>query len=171
MGVRVRQRPVLAFVVGSGLVVVVISLMALDDAVRNNRGTGGETVVVISVLAALVGGPLAGAGVAAVGWAVFFPLIAHGALGSIVALPLWVGTAAVVGLIAERAVLAERLRSQVELADFTAHRLRTPAAAIAGLAQALRAREVAEDPARRERVLAAIAEESERLLEVIRAEE
>jgi signal transduction histidine kinase len=133
--------------------------------IRDNRGTGGETVLVLSVLSALAGGPLAGLGVAAVGWGVFFPLIAKDQPGSLVALPLWTATAYLVGLIASRAVLAERAQARLELADFTAHRLRTPAAAISGLVQALRAPEIVDDPIRRERILAAIEAESERLLE------
>jgi signal transduction histidine kinase len=161
---RLQRQRLAVLLIGSGLEIAVIALLAADGEVGRVRGVSGESAVMIAVLAALAGGPVVGASVALIGWIFFFPLIAHSAPASIAALPLWTATAFLVGGVASRLVRSERERAQLAVDDMTAHRLRTPVATIYGMAQTLRRRDLDLDDANRDRLLALIEHESGRLL-------
>jgi signal transduction histidine kinase len=95
---------------------------------------------------------------AATGWAIFFPLVAHSHASSILALPEWTVPAYLVGALSLALVQAERDRGRSELRQQAAHALRTPVATIHGLVQVL-IREGRDEP-----VVRSIEDETERLL-------
>lgn len=121
-------------------------------------------VSLIAVLAAVAGGPVVGGVVAAVGWTIFFVSIAGHSPDSVIALPLWVGTAVLVGLVSARAIASERARAADRLEEITAHGFRTPVATIHGMAEVLRG-DLSLSDETREHMLRLIAEESRRLLD------
>jgi signal transduction histidine kinase len=158
-----QRRPLLVGAFGVALELVVISLIGSDDAIATIRGVGGESVVALAVVGAVFAGPWVGMGMALGGWCVFFPLVAGAHAPSVVALPLWLGVAALVGQLSRRLLLAERERAAAEHEARAAHDLRSPVATIHGLVATLRLR-TDRDPTD-EKVLAAIEDETGRLLE------
>ena len=140
------------FAVGAALEAVAMILLSgrVLDAIDGQElpGTSGSIGVTIAILAGLAGGPLVGAGVAGVGWALFAGLVAqdYDLWSTAVALPLWVGIALVVGLVSDRLVELVRERER-------AHGRRTPLATVAGIAEIVR---TTEDEALREKLLGVI---------------
>jgi signal transduction histidine kinase len=159
---RLRGRPALALVAGVALEAAVMALIGVEPTIRDIRGIGGETGLLLAVIGAIAAGPLAGTLMALAGWAVFFPLIAHEAAASIIALPVWVGTALAVGALSEALLRSERARSRAELDAVAAHELRTPVAVIHGMAQTLRRQDL--DDLERDKLLELIEHESDALL-------
>lgn len=137
-----------------------MALIGTDDGIRGIRGIGGESAALLAVVGAVFAGPLVGAAMAGVGWAVFFPLVAESHPSSIVALPEWVLAAYLVGALSAALVRAERERAASELHRQAAHALRAPIATIHGLVQVLRRDRSAEEP-----IVRAIEDETGRLLE------
>jgi signal transduction histidine kinase len=159
---RLQQHRVVALVAGVTLELVAVLLISLDTAVRDTRGIGGESVVLLAVFGALAAGPVVGAAMAIAGWALFFPLIADDAPGSIIALPLWVLTTYAVGFVSARLVRSERTHTRAELEVVAAHELRTPVAVILGMARSLRRHQLGDEE--RDKLLELIETESENLL-------
>jgi signal transduction histidine kinase len=156
---RVQRRPVPVLLAGIALEALVMALIGGDDALRGIRGIGGESSVLLAVVGAIFAGPFVGVAMAATGWAIFFPLIAKSHPSSIVALPIWVVAAFVVGVMSTALVRAERERERIELQHQAAHALRGPIATIHGLLQMLR-----RDRSQEEKLLRSIEDETERLL-------
>jgi two-component system, OmpR family, phosphate regulon sensor histidine kinase PhoR len=78
-------------------------------------GVPGVTAAVIAAIVAILAGPAGGAVVAVAGWSLYYPLIADGRPGTLVALPFWVGGVVTIGLVAERLRNAEhRARTRAE---------------------------------------------------------
>ena len=78
-------------------------------------GVPGVTAATIAALVAILAGPAGGAIVAVAGWSLYFPLIADGRTGTLVALPFWVGGVVAIGLVAQRLRDAEhQARSRAE---------------------------------------------------------
>jgi signal transduction histidine kinase len=157
-----QRRPLLVGVAGVVLELLLVALIGADDAIAGVRGIGGESAALLAVIGALLAGPLVGAAMAAAGWALFFPLIAHSDWWSIVALPLWVSVATAVGLLSSALLRLERQRIEAARDLQAAHALRTPVATIHGLVTVLTG-ESSDIPS--QPLLRAIADETERLLE------
>jgi signal transduction histidine kinase len=155
---RAQRRPFPVLAAGICLEAVVMLLIGTDDGIRGIRGIGGESAALLAVVGAVFAGPWVGVAMAAVGWAIFFPLVAESHPSSIVALPLWTSAAFLVGALSSALVRAERERGRIELQRQAAHALRTPVATIHGLVQVL-IRGGRDDPA-----LRSIENETERLL-------
>lgn len=160
---RLQEHRTAAIVVGVVLEVVVVLLISVDPGIRDTRGIGGESVVLLAVFGALAAGPLVGAAMTLAGWALFFPLIADDAPQSIAALPLWLVTTYAVGVVSARLARSERAHSRAELEVVAAHELRTPVAVILGMARALRRHELGDD--QRDKLLELIETESQTLLD------
>lgn len=156
---RVQRRPLPVLTVGITLEALVMALIGEDDTLRGIRGIGGESAVLLAVVGAVFAGPFVGVAMAATGWALFFPLIANAHPSSIVALPIWVIAAFLVGAMSTALVRAERERERIELQQRAAHALRAPLATIHGLVQVLR-----RDRSQEEKLLRSIEDETERLL-------
>jgi signal transduction histidine kinase len=155
---RAQRRPFPILVAGVALEALVMLLIGTDDDVRGVRGVGGESAALLAVVGAVFAGPWVGAAMAAVGWAIFFPLVANSHPSSILALPVWTFAAYLVGALSTALVRAERERGRIELQQQAAHALRTPVATIHGLVQVL-IRGGRDEPA-----LRSIEDETERLL-------
>ena len=160
---RIQERPVIIAVVGIALELGIMSLAGSDDAIRGVRGIGGETALSLAVIGALFGGPVVGVLVAAAGWAVFFPTIAGSRLSSVIALPEWLLTVLLVGLLSRAIVTVERHRVEAERDREAAHALRAPVATIRGLVDFLRRRGGPRSP-EEEKVVLALGDETDRLL-------
>jgi signal transduction histidine kinase len=160
---RLRAHRALALAAGVALEAGAMALVGLHPAVRDIRGIGGESGLLLAVFGAIAAGRLVGTLMALAGWAVFFPLIAHEATASLVALPLWTGTALAVGYLSEQLVRSERARAEGELDAVAAHELRTPVAVIHGMAQTLRRRDL--DEPEQDKLLELIEHEADRLLQ------
>jgi signal transduction histidine kinase len=166
-----RRLPYVAVVIGVTVETLAFLLLNLDESVAETLGLAGAIGVVIAVVTALFGGAIAGAVTAGLGWTIFFFTVADQALRTIFALPLWVGTGVIVGLVAGRLIAFERERAEMAVADLTAHGVRTPVATIHGIVQALQSDlDLSEET--RQHMLDLIAQESRRLLdEELRARE
>jgi signal transduction histidine kinase len=140
-------------------------------------GSLGALPVGVACLAGFLAGPVAGAAVALAGWTFFFPFVVHWSPYGLVALPLWIGPAVLLGLVAQRlrarerelAVLEaeqryEELRS--ELANQAQHELRTPAAVIYGMADVLLRDDFDLSMEQQRKFLGLIAESAQRLTDV-----
>jgi signal transduction histidine kinase len=160
---RLQRRPLVVALVGIALEVGVIAAIGSDDQIAGIRGIGGESAVSLAVVGAVFAGPWVGAALALAGWSVFFPLIAHASPPSVVALPVWVGTAVLVGRLSRGLTEAVRLRTEAERDAQAAHALRTPVATIHGLVRVLRSRDGRDEA--EAKVIAAIEDETSRLLE------
>ncbi len=159
---RVQRRWVLTLVVGIALEALAMTLIGTDDSISGIRGIGGETAVSLAVVGAVFGGPWVGVAMAAVGWGLFFPLVAHSHPSSVVALPEWLFAAYLTGWLSTALVRADRARTLAERERESAHALRAPVATIHGLVDVLRARFEHSDDERR--ILRSIADETDRLL-------
>jgi hypothetical protein len=153
---------VIIAVVGITLELGIMAFAGSDDAIRGVRGIGGETALSLAVIGALFGGPVVGALMAAAGWAVFFPTIADSRLSSVIALPEWLLTVLLVGLLSRGIVTVERRRVEAERDREAAHALRAPVATIRGLVDFLRRR--GPRSPEEERVVLALGDETDRLL-------
>jgi signal transduction histidine kinase len=160
---RLQAHRTLALVVGVVVELVFVTLIGLDHTIRDTRGIGGESAVLLAVFGALAAGPVVGSAMALAGWAVFFPLIADSAAKSFAALPLWLLTTYAVGRVSQRLAESERERMRADFEVVTAHELRTPVAVIHGMAQSLRRQDFGAEE--RDKVLELIEEESRTLLE------
>ena len=159
---RVQRRWLLTLVIGVALEALAMTLIGTDDTVAGVRGIGGETAVSLAVVGAVFGGPWVGVAMAAVGWGLFFPLVAHSQPASIGALPEWLVAAFLTGWLSSALVRADRARTLAERQRESAHALRTPVATIHGLVDVLRAHfDHSEDE---RRILSSIADETDRLL-------
>src|SRR5579864_399134 len=156
---RLQRHPWRVLAVGISLEALVMGVIGDDDALRGVRGIGGESAVLLAVVGAVFAGPTVGVAMAATGWALFFPLIANSHPSSIVALPIWVVSAYLVGAMSTALVRAERERERVAQQHRAAHALRAPIATIHGLVQVLR-----RDGTREEALLRSVEDETERLL-------
>lgn len=156
---RVRRLHVAALAVGIVLEAVVMSVIGTDDAIRGIRGIGGESAALLAVMGAVFAGPWVGVAMAVVGWALFFPLVANSHPSSVVALPVWVAAAYLVGALSAGLLRATRERDEAARRQEAAHALRAPVATIHGLVGVLRTRAKAEDP-----ILRSIEDETDRLL-------
>ena len=136
-----------------------MSVIGTDDAIRGIRGIGGESAALLAVIGAVFAGPWVGVAMAIVGWALFFPLVASSHPSSIVALPVWVAAAYLVGALSAGLLRATRERDEAARRQEAAHALRAPVATIHGLVGVLRTRTKAEDP-----ILRSIEDETDRLL-------
>ena len=131
---------------------VAVAMSATDPSPFTSRGVPGALGVLISVVVALLAGPLAGVLVALVGGLAFAILVADGRVGGFVAVGIWAIAALLAGLIADRhrsaglerdvAHAAERRARQA--AESESERLADLQALTARLATAVTDREVAE---------------------------
>jgi len=149
-------------VVGVTLELAIMALAGSDDAIRGVRGIGGETALSLAVIGALFGGPVVGVLMVAAGWAVFFPTIADSHPSSVIALPEWLLTVLLVGLLSRAIVKIERRRVEAERDLEAAHALRAPVATIRGLVDFLRSR--GPRSPEEEKVVLALGDETDRLL-------
>ena len=133
-------------IVAEALNAVVFSDFFLPRVTETSaRGTPAAIALAIAVFAALLAGARVGAVVAFAGWALFVALVAPG-WGTVVALPVWVGTALAVGFVSARV-------QALEWSYHAIHELRSPLAAILGLTRTLDQQTFSE---RDQRVLVAI---------------
>ena len=121
---------------------VALMLVFSPSLVSFPKGTPGAVGVAIAVLAAIGAGGAAGALVALAGWVAFFFLVTEQAVSSLIALPVWLATAYLVGSLADALLRNERELAEQELERIASHELRTPLATIVGLARVLRSREL-----------------------------
>jgi len=159
---QARERRWLVLAVGVLLEVVIVLSIGTDDAIKGVRGIGGESAALVAVVGAVFAGPLVGALMAIAGWALFFPLIADGAAGSIVALPVWTGAALLTGWLSSTLVRLNRERAIAERQRAAAHALRAPIATIHGLVDVLLGRAAVDEA--EQRILRSIRDETDRLL-------
>jgi signal transduction histidine kinase len=159
---RVRRLQAIALAVGILLEVLVMSVIGIDDSIRGIRGIGGESAALLAVIGAVFAGPWVGVAMAAVGWGLFFPLVANSDASSIVALPVWVAAAYLVGALSAGLLRATRERDEAARRQEAAHALRGPVATIHGLVSVLRARTKREDPELT--ILRSIEDQTDRLL-------
>ena len=159
---RVRRWHFVALAVGLGLEALVMAVIGTDDAIRGVRGIGGESAALLAVIGAVFAGPWVGVAMAAFGWALFFPLVAHSHPSSIVALPIWILAAYLVGALSAGLLRATRERDETARRQEAAHALRAPVATIHGLVAVLQNRTDREDPDLT--ILCSIEDETERLL-------
>jgi GAF domain-containing protein/anti-sigma regulatory factor (Ser/Thr protein kinase) len=94
-----------------------LALSAADPSPFTSRGVPGALGVMVSVIAALLAGPLAGVVVALVGGLAFAILVADGELGSFVAPGVWAVAALLAGMIADRYRAAGRERDLAHAAE------------------------------------------------------
>ena len=129
----------------AGGVVLEVALMLVfsPSVVSFPKGTPGAVGVAIAVLAAIAAGAAAGAVVAVTGWVALFFFVTEQAPSSLIALPVWVATAYLVGSLADALLRNERELAEQEFERIASHELRTPLATIVGLARVLRSRELA----------------------------
>lgn len=159
---RVRRWHVIALAVGIGLEALVMSVIGTDDAIRGIRGIGGESAALLAVIGAVFAGPWVGVAMAGVGWGLFFPLVASSHPSSIVALPVWVFAAYLVGALSAGLLRTTRERDEAARRQEAAHALRAPVATIHGLVGVLRNREGRDDAEMT--ILRSIEDETDRLL-------
>ena len=159
---RVRRWHVIALAVGIGLEALVMSVIGTDDAIRGIRGIGGESAALLAVIGAVVAGPWVGVAMAGVGWGLFFPLVASSHPSSIVALPVWVFAAYLVGALSAGLLRTTRERDEAARRQEAAHALRAPVATIHGLVGVLRNRAGRDDAEMT--ILRSIEDETDRLL-------
>ncbi|MDP8911535.1 MAG: hypothetical protein M3M94_05655 [Actinomycetota bacterium] len=124
------------------------------------KGTPGALGVAIAIFAALGGGGPAGAVVALAGWISLF--LSQQAASTLIALPVWVATAYVVGILSEALLTTQHALTEREIDRIASHELRTPLATIVGLARVLRAGQL---PEREERLVDTIEQEASGMLE------
>src|SRR5262245_29891104 len=107
-----RPVPFVAAVLGGGfaLVALALALSATDPSPFTSRGVPGALGVLVSVIVALLAGPLAGFVVALVGGLAFAILVADGEVGGVVATGVWAISALLAGMIADRYRAAGRER-------------------------------------------------------------
>ena len=155
-----RQHRLLTAAVG---VILEIGLMALfSPAVLGfPKGTPGALGVAVAVVTAMAAGAGIGVGVACLGWIALF--VVQTAPSTVIALPIWVLTAYVVGMLSDALLDTERSLGQQELDRIASHEVRTPLATIAGLARVLRESEL---PEREARTIETIEHEASRMLEI-----
>ena len=157
-----QQRKLAALALGLGLEALAMSVIGADDSLSGIRGIGGETGALLAVVGAIFAGPWVGVAKAALGWSIFFPLVAHSRPASVVALAEWGLAAYLAGRLSSALVSADRERALAALEREAAHALRTPVATIHGLVAALNARAARdEDEAK---ILSSITDETDRLL-------
>jgi signal transduction histidine kinase len=159
---RARERRWAVLAVGVLLEVAVVLVIGTDDAIKGVRGIGGESAALLAVVGAVFAGPLVGGLMAVVGWALFFPLIAESAVGSLVALPVWTGAALLTGWLSSTLVRLNRERALAERQRAAAHALRAPIATIHGLVDVLLGGSPVAEP--EQRILGSIRDETDRLL-------
>lgn len=171
----IRRLLVLAFGVLAEIVVLVP--FALVGQHGHFVGSLGALPVAIACLAGFRGGPVTGAAVAFSGWAFFFPLIVEWSPFGLLALPFWVGPAALVGLIVERLKARDRQLAVLEverryeelrrdLTNQAHHEVRTPATVIYGMAEVLLRDDLDLTEEQSRRFLGLIAESAQRLGDV-----
>ena len=156
------RRRLLVLAAGVGLEVLALLLIGSNDEIKGIRGIGGETAALLAVVGAVFAGPLVGAAMAGVGWALFFPLVAHSHTASVVALPEWAGAAILTGWLSSSLVEANRARAVADRERAAAHALRSPIATIHGLVEILAARDHKDEVDMR--IIGSIEDETERLL-------
>ncbi len=149
-------RPVafVAAVLGGGvtLVAVALALSAMEPSPFTSRGVPGALGVTVSVVVALLAGPLAGIVVALVGGLAFAVFVGEEELGTFVAAGVWAIAALLAGTIAERYRAAGRERDLAhaaerharQAAESESERLTNLQALTARLATASTVREVAD---------------------------
>ena len=131
---------------------MVLALSATDPSPFTSRGVPGALGVMISVIVALVAGPLAGVLVALVGGLAFAIVVVDGEVGGFVAIVVWAVAALLAGVIADRYRSAGRERDLAheserrarELAEAESERLAHLQALTAKLASAVTVGEVGE---------------------------
>ena len=171
-----HARPRTTFALGVAAEGLATAILVLTDA--DLIGIPGALAVLISILAALAAGPLAGAAVAAAGWAFFFPFVADRDPATVAALPIWLATPLLVGWVAEemRSVEDERARLAGERAleeaktnfiSTASHELRTPLAAIYGAAVTLERSGARLRKDVRDQLMSVIGSESTRLVRIV----
>jgi GAF domain-containing protein/anti-sigma regulatory factor (Ser/Thr protein kinase) len=137
-------RPVafVAAVIGGGLalVAVALALSAADPSPLTSRGVPGALGVMVSVIVALLAGPLAGVVVALVGGLAFAILVGDGEVGSFLAAGVWAIAALVAGKIADRYRAAGREADLAHVAEREARRAAESESARLAHLQALTAR-------------------------------
>ncbi len=120
---RLRTRLIPTVVVGS-LVEVLLMLPFMNGDHSGFVGTPGALGALVAVLAAMLAGPLAGAIVALVGWLSLFLLVTDQEAATWLALPIWIASAVVAGLLSERLRKLEHdARVEAELASARVLRL------------------------------------------------
>jgi GAF domain-containing protein/anti-sigma regulatory factor (Ser/Thr protein kinase) len=115
------ERPV-TFVTGAlagsiVLVAVALGLSAAESSPFTSRGIPGALGVIVSVIVALLAGPLAGVVVALVGGVTFAILVADSELGSFLAAGVWAVAALLAGMIADRYRATGRERDLAHAAE------------------------------------------------------
>jgi len=99
------------------LVGVSVALSATEPSPFTSRGVPGALGVMVSVIVALLAGPLAGVVVALVGGLAFAILVADTELGGFVAAGVWALSALLSGMIADRFRAAGRERDVAHAAE------------------------------------------------------
>ena len=151
--VSAQRRPVqrwrgAAVVVGILAELVVLTPFSVFGTPSQFVGSLGALPVAVACVTGFVAGPAAAVIAALSGWTFFFALLAQWDPAGLLALPLWMGPAAVVGMLAERvrardrqlALLEAERRYEAarrELENVAQHTVRTPAAVIRGMADVL----------------------------------
>jgi GAF domain-containing protein/anti-sigma regulatory factor (Ser/Thr protein kinase) len=144
---------VAAFLGGSvAQIAVVLALSATDPSPFTSRGVPGALGVMISVMVAILAGPLAGVLVALIGGTAFAILVADAEVGGFVAIVVWTVAALLAGVVADRYRSAGRERDLAheaerrarQAAESESQRLAHLQALTARLANAVTVREVGE---------------------------
>ena len=142
-----RRRLVLTLAVGVLAELALLGATA-PGALDAPTGTPGAVGVAVAVLAAIAAGGVVGAFVALAGWWTLFLVVTEREVATLIALPVWVGVAVLVGLLSDALLQTHRELDRRELDRIASHELRTPIATIAGLTGVLRARELPPGEAR-----------------------
>ena len=142
-----RRRLVLTLAVGVLAEVAFLGATA-PGALDAPTGTPGAVGVAVAVLAAIAAGGVVGAAVALAGWWTLFLVVTEREVATLIALPVWVGIAVLVGLLCDALLQTHHELDRREMDRVTSHELRTPIATIAGLAGVLRGRELPPGEAR-----------------------
>ena len=155
-----RRRLVLTLAVGVLAELALLGATA-PGALDAPTGTPGAVGVAVAVLAAIAAGGVVGAFVALAGWWTLFLVVTEREVATLIALPVWVGIAFLVGLLCDALLQTHHELDRHEMDRVASHELRTPIATIAGLSGVLRAREL---PAGEARLVEVIEREAASLL-------
>ena len=142
-----RRRVTVTAALGVLTELVLMAAMS-PSALDAPKGTPGAVGVAIAVVAAIAAGGIVGALVALAGWWALFLLVTEREPVTLIALPVFVGVAILVGLLSDALLKTRRELDRRELDRIASHELRTPIATIAGLTGVLRGRELPPGEAR-----------------------
>lgn len=181
LGIPTKRRT--AAIAALGVIAEVVLLLPFSDLVISTIkpgefvGVAGALAVAPAALTAFLAGPFVGGLVALAGWAFFFPFIVEGSVNGLVPLPIWLGIAVLIGVLADRLRNRERQLARMEaerlyaehrrgLANQAHHEVRTPATVIYGMAEMLLRDDLKLTAKQRREFLRMIADSAARLEDV-----